>query len=271
MRVVQADDGRNGCSAIFAGAASASGLETAYENLNTVPATVNGSPNTDTYSFDFEYFPMGGQVELAKTAVRVIKNVSTQLDSFVCEHGVYSLEKSCLTLKSHKKFSMTWTAGIYEVGPGNSVGARLSSSTETFKLLFRPTTNESCPATVEGKGYGPNCDVGGFLNRVTFKRFHPAVSLPEKVIILLTNSCGGCSGMPVNVGLQASYKEFTGGSFVAEPPTGGGVPAVGTDPIDEYVYLNGELVGPGHKRDGEPEESFKEFQPVCKVEVISHH
>lgn len=242
-----------GCLAITAGAASAT--EVAYNNLNTVATTVNGTPNESTYSYDYELFPFGGQVELASSG-HAAKSLTTQLDVFACEHGIYTLE-NCYTLKPKKKFSMEWTASIYAVGAGNTVGALITSATATFKLLYRPTTNVSCPSTEEGKGFGANCDVGGRLTTVTFKKFSPAAKLPSKVIILLSNSCGGCSGVPVNVGIQASYKEFAGGKFVEEPAANGGVPLVGTDPEPEDAYTGGALNVGG----------WAGFQPVFELTV----
>ncbi len=245
------------CLGITAAAADAS--EVAYDNLNTVASTVNGLPNQDTFSLDYEYFATGGMIELGTTRTRVAKTLTTQLDVFACEHGVYSLE-NCFTLKPRKKFPMQWTARIYEVGPGNTLGALLASSTATFKLHYRPTTKVSCPATPEGKGYGANCDVGGLLQTVTFKHFGVSSALPGKVIILLTNTCGGCAGVPVNVGLQTSFKEFSEGQFVEEPPANGGVPAVGGDPLPEDIYVNGALsVG-----------EWQGFQPVFQLTVAAH-
>ncbi len=214
---------------------------TAYNNLNTVAKTVNGLPNEDTYSLDYEYFATGGQIELSINAIGgKAKTLTTQLDVFACEHGIYSSE-NCLTLKPKKKFAMAWTASIYAVGPGNTVGSLLSASTATFKLPYRPSTNISCPSTPEGKGFGANCDVGGQKQTIIFKHFAPVVKLPQNVIVLLTNSCGGCSGVPVNVGLQASYKEYAGGEFIEEPAANGGIPSVGADPDPEDIYTGGTL------------------------------
>ncbi len=241
--------------AVFAAGAGAANV-VAYNNLNTVPATVNGQPNEDTYSLDYENFPTGGMVELAAGTSGHAKSLTTQLDNFTCQVGVYSLE-NCYTPKPNKKMTMTWTASIYEVGAGNNVGAQLASSTETFKLRYRPTTNVSCPATSEGKGFGANCDVGGLLQTVTFKHFTSTAPLPAKVIILLSNSCGACEGKPVNVGLQSSYKEYKGGEFIAEPPANGGVPAVGADPLPEDAYIGGKL----------NEGGWQGFQPVFSLTV----
>jgi hypothetical protein len=241
-------------------ATGASASEVAYNNLNTVPATVNGQPNEDTYSLDYENFEVGGQVGLASTAGHVAKSLTTQLDNFTCEHGVYTLE-NCYTLKPNKKMSQSWIANIYSVGAGNSVGTLLSSSTATFKLHYRPTTNVSCPATSEGKGFGANCDVGGVLQTVTFKHFSPAATLPSQVIILLKSSCGGsCGGQVVNAGLQASFKEYSGGNFVEEPAANGGVPAVGSDPLPEDIYTNATLNAGG----------WEGYQPVFELSVSKH-
>lgn len=234
--------------------------EVAYNNLNTVPASVNGKPNEDTFSQDYEAFSgkgqFGGQIETVITSSRVVKRLTTQLDVFACEHGEYQLE-NCFTLKPKKSFSQTWAANIYEVGAGNEPGALVATAQATFKLHFRPTTNVSCPATSEGKGFGPNCDVGGYLQTVTFKKFTVSKPLPVKAIVLLTNGCEACGGKIVNVGVQTSYKEFNGVEFIGEPPANGGVPAVGADPLPESIYYNSKFEATG----------WAEFQPVVDLEV----
>ncbi len=245
-------------AALFATNSAAS--EVAYNNLNTVPSMVNGKTNEDTYSQDYEGFMaggmFGGQVETVQTNKRTVKALTTQLDVFACEHGEYQLE-NCYTLKENKKFTQEWTASIYEVGPGNEPGALVATAKATLKLHYRPTTNVSCPATGEGKGFGANCDVGGFLQTVKFKKFTQTKPLPIKAIVLLTNGCEACSGKTVNVGIQTSYKEFAGGEFIAEPPAAGGVPAVGADPLPESIYYNSKFEATG----------WAEAQPVFELET----
>jgi hypothetical protein len=240
-----------GCMAISAGAASAA-TEVAYNNLNTVAPTVNGFPNEDTYSAYPGYYSsggFGGLVEFADVQHQALGSITTQLDVFQCEHGVYSLE-NCYTGKSSKKFGDTWTVSVYRPAPNHEELTLLTTGTATFKLHYRPTTNVSCPATPEGKGFGPNCDVGGYLQTVTFKHFSPAISLPDKVIILLTSSAAPV----VNIGLQASYKEYNTSTeeFVEEPAMG--LPAFGSDPTPEDAYVNGKF-----------ESGWAGFQPVFRV------
>jgi hypothetical protein len=246
--------------AICVGTAGAAPARAVYNNLNTVPATVNGKPNEDTFSLDSENFPFGGMVEFTHRP-GVIKSLTTQVDSFTCEHGLYSLE-NCYTGRPTKKFSYVLTARIYEVDPNNQPGALVASSTQKFKLPYRPTTNVSCPKTAEGKGFGPNCDVGGYLATVTFKRFTPAAVLPEKAIILITSTAGDSASDIVNVGVQSSYKEYNEAltePFVAEPPLNEGKPEVGGDPLPEDAFLKGAL----------NEGGWAGFQPVFEVTAKS--
>lgn len=246
-------------AALTSDSASAAG-EIAYNNLNTVPATVNGKPDEDTYSQDYEAFMhggmFGGQIETANTNSRVVKSLTTQVDVFACEYGEYWYE-NCYTLHEHKRFTQEWTADIYEVGEDNQPGALVATAKTVAKLHYRPTTNVSCPATVEGKGFGANCDVGGFLQTITFKKFTDSRPLPIRAIVLLTNGCEACAGKVVNVGLQSAYKEFSGGEFIAEAPADGGVPAVGSDPLPESIYYNSAFEATG----------WSELQPVFELEV----
>ena len=243
--------------------ASAGANEVAYNNLNTVPAMVNSHPDEDTYSQDYEGFEntgmFGGQIETVITNSRLVKRLTTQLDVFACEHGEYQLE-NCETRHPGKKFGQKWTASIYEVGFGNEPGALVASGEVMAKLHYRPSTNVSCPATsgpAEGKGFGVNCDVGGYLQTIVFKHFTQSKPLPVKAIVLLTNGCNACGGKVVNVGLQTAYKEFTGGQYFSEPPADGSVPAVGADPLPDSIYYDSKYEASG----------WSEFQPVFKLEV----
>jgi hypothetical protein len=146
------------------------------------------------------------------------------------------------------------------VGPGNTVGAVLASSTQTFKIHYRPTTNVSCPSTPEGKGFGANCDVGGLLATIKFKKFTPAVKLPTQAIILITNTLHEGAGDYVNVGLQESEGGYVEGHWVNVPAENHGVPAVGSDPLlNSAIFYNGII-----------NEEWEGGQPVFEVTAARH-
>jgi hypothetical protein len=196
-------------------------------------------------------------VEFANTD-RGLQTLTTEVDCFTCEYGVYSLE-NCYTLHPNKKYSYELTASIYTVGLGNAVGALLASSTQTFKIPYRPTTNVSCPSTPEAKGFGANCDVGGRLATIKFKKFTPAVLLPVKAVILITNTVNDSASESVNVGLQESEGGYVDGKFVNVPAADGGVPAVGSDPLLTAIFYNGII-----------NESWEGGQPVFEVTAARH-
>ncbi len=252
------------CAATVAVGSASASTEVAYNNLNTVPSTVNGKANEDTYSIPyFDGFNAGtgwgGQVQTVITNSRLLKSITSQVDVFACEYGEYQLE-NCYTTKPTKKFTQEWFVSIYEVGAGEEPGALVASGSTSAKLRYRPTTNVSCPATSEGKGFGSNCDVGGLLQTITFKKFTQSKPLPTRAIVLLTNKCEGCAGKSVNVGTFTSYKEYNSllpEPFVAEAPANGGVPAVGSDPFPNGAYAFNKFESTG----------WGEYQPVFKIEV----
>jgi len=242
--------------AVAASAASAS-TEVVYNNFNTVPAEVNGHPNTDTYSAYINYFPFGGMIGINQSQ-RTLRSLSAEVDSFSCEVGEYQYE-NCYSPKAGKKFKLALTASLYRFTSGyEPESTPFATSTETFKIPYRPSTNVHCPATEEGKGYGPNCDVGGVLATIKFKHFTPAqseVELPERIIVLITTpSRSEWETHPVNVGLETSYKAFEAGKFVEELPADGGTPEIGFDPAPSQAYVGGKLT-----------KGWENSQPVLEV------
>jgi hypothetical protein len=237
---------------VVASAAIASPTKVVYSNFNTVPTTVNKLPNQDTYSAAPFEFPFGGLVQFSARP-GVLKSLTTEIDSFTCEHGTYNFE-NCYTGNPGKKFSYLLEAKVYEVDAEDEPGTLVASSLGKFKIPYRPSTNVGCPATIEGKGFGKNCDVGGYLDTITFKKFSPTSVLPEKAIITIEGTALDSPSDVVNVGTQTSYKAFEEGEFVAEGPLEGGKPSVGEDPLPEETFIRGKLAG-----------GQAGFQPVFQV------
>lgn len=117
-----------------------------------------------------------------------------------------------------------------------------------------------CPATEGGKGYGPNCDVGGVLATTKFKHFTPEQSaLPERAIMLIASPWRTeWETHPVSVGLETSFKASEASKFVEEPPANGGLPEIASDPIASEAYVGGKV-----------QTGWEGFQPVLQVTAKS--
>ncbi len=183
---------------------------------------------------------IGGEIK-AGGVNRTIKSLTVQVDSFQCEQGVYNLE-NCRS-REGKKFRQTFTAKVYAVTGTNERGALLAEAEATAKIPYRPTTNVTCPPTGEGKGFGPNCDVGGFLATVKFKHFSynvlPASGLA--IVEFATTPEGD-----VNIGMEESYVKYNVGPEEYEGAPGSGAPTMGTEPDPGALFRNGLAVGPGY-------------------------
>jgi hypothetical protein len=221
--------------AISAGTADAA-TQVIYNNENTVPLV--GSRTEDTYSQCYlgcGYTSAGGIVEFGHT-FRKLKSVAVEVDNFICESGTYEGENCSSNPGAKMKYKLT--ANIYAVIGADERGALLATHTETAKIPYRPTVVRTCPATPEGKGFGPNCDVGGYLSTVTFKGFG-GVTLPAAAIIEIAGTTPD-----VNLGFEEAYKEYNPSNpeavdgFVGIP--GSGMPAVGSDPLSESIFLDGQ-------------------------------
>ena len=85
---------------------------------------------------------------------------------------------TCETPKPQKKFKMPVTLNVYEVGPGNSVGAKLATATKTFRMPYRPTRDTTGTCVGKGSEAGTwydattNLCYHGMAFTITFKKMH---------------------------------------------------------------------------------------------------
>jgi len=224
-------------AALMVSVAAASAKEVIYDNLNTVPASVNGMPDRDTFSQSYGgggVTSVGNVLSFAGSG-RKLSSVTTEIDSFKCEKGEYQYE-NCYS-KPGKTFKYPLTLRVYEFEPGYRRNRLIGQKTQTFKMPYRPTTNVHCPATPEGKGFGSNCDVGGVLGTITFKGL-VGMSVGSEAILEVRNAT---PEKPINLGLEEAYKGYNASTEEFEGVPGSYTPAVGSDPLgDEQLWLGCE-------------------------------
>jgi hypothetical protein len=244
------------CSALTAGAASAA--EVVY---NYIPSPLPGNVVSEAFEAT-QTGEFGGQVELAGTA-RKNPKVTVIMSSWACEKGNwYSFD---CTTSGGAKFSWPITFHIYEVGPGNTIGAPLASGSKVFKIPYRPSANTvKCTGANTGAWYRAGTCFNGKAVKLTMPL--TAASLPSKVIITISfntsdygtmpqrpQTCNsepqGCPYDSLNVGVNDGFPENEGG----EPNR---TPSVGSLPLPEEAYTNGQL-----------ESGWGGFQPLFEVKA----
>jgi hypothetical protein len=181
-------------------------------------------------------------VEFAGTA-RKHAIVTVAMSAWACQEGNWS-ENTCLTPKPKKKFKWPLTLSVYKVGPGGTVGEKVTSTTREFGMPYRPSSSAECAA----KG-----SPGTWMDAITKQCFHGKAftlsfhvgmktPLPQPAIISLaynTSNYGAAptgGKQPCNSNPAGCYYDSL--NFAVVEPTEGAL-TVGSDPTEsQYVNSN---------------------------------
>jgi len=223
-----------GAAAMSAGAANAS--EVVYNNIPSPLPGNFASFGNEAYSLS----EFGGLIELAGAA-RKNPKVTVAMSSWACQSGgVY--QDTCETPKPNRKFKWPITLNLYDVGPGNTVGAKIGSVTRTFSLPYRPSKND--PVCV-AKGYeagtwydaATNHCYHGMAFAITFKPVH--VELRQQAIVTVSYNTTNHGPTPVG---PAACSSTSGGCYydslnvaITEPSEG--TLSLGSQPT-KALYLS---------------------------------
>jgi hypothetical protein len=161
-------------------AADASAGEVVYNNIPSPLPGNFASIGNEAYSMS----EFGGEVEFAgksrnNLAVKVV------MSSWACQRGNWK-EETCESglPKLKRYFKVPVTFRLYEVGPGNTVGAKRWERRKSFKMQYRPSGSPKC---TEGRWYDEEtatCYHGkAFVISLTGMRVR---NLPSKAIIAVS-------------------------------------------------------------------------------------
>lgn len=213
-------------SAARAGAAS----EVIYNNI---PAPLPGnlvSVGNEAYSMS----EIGGEVEFAG-ANRKNPVVTVAMSSWACFSGHW-YSNNCSS-SSLNKFEWPVTFAIYEVGPENTVGAKIAGGSRIYKMPYRPSKSSKCTGENAGKWYG----MGKCWNGKAFKISLglKVAKLPSKAIVSVSYNTTNHGPNPVG---ETACNTSNAGCFydslnvaLTQPSEGGAT--VGADPT-EAVFVN---------------------------------
>jgi len=218
---------------VFGTAAASAVTQTVYKNI---PATLPG--NTVSQGFECcQTSEFGGAVHFPENTPRRNPTIRIGLSSWACVFGEAE-GNNCSTPSYNNKFKLAVTLNVYQMGPGNSVGAKVITKTQTFSMPYRPTASSKC-TTGESKGgwYGPDGEGGKacFHGKLFFIKFTTTGLLPESnAIITVTYNTRDYGYQPTGVSGPADSLNVA----LTSPNAPFGPPSVGEypNPSEDYAY-----------------------------------
>ncbi len=187
----------------------------------------------------------GGQITLAGVD-RTNPKVTVLMSSWGCESGSWNLN-SCMTTPG-TTFPETITLNLYNVDSNNSVGSLITTSTKTFSIPYRPSSDVvRCIEDNAGKWYDTvtgTCK-NGLATPVSFK---VNGTLPSNVIVSLAYNTTHYGYAPIGEGAVCYTEDGGCGYDSLNVALISGLPIVGTytTPNDAYVnstWVNGYYDG----------------------------
>ena len=144
---------------------------------------------------------------------------------------------NCIT-GAGAKFAWPITVNVYEVGPADSVGAKLASGSKTFTMPYRPSASPKCTGEQAGEWWGKGSCWHGKAFKISISL--KAAKLPANAIVSVAYNTTHHGPSPI--GEAAACFSSSAGCFydslnVATIEPAEGPPTVGSDPTDA-LYVN---------------------------------
>jgi hypothetical protein len=219
--------------ALTIGATTASAGEVIYNNI---PSPLPG--NFASLGFQaYSTSQFGGEVEFAGSG-RNNLNLKLVMSSWACQRGNW-VEGNCESglPKMKRYFTVPLTFSLYEVGPGNTVGAKRWERKKSFKMQYRPSSSPKCTGGEWYDEASATCFHGkAFVISLTGMKVR---NLPSKAIIAV--SYNTTTHGPHPIGEAPCYKTSEGCPYdslnVALSEPAEKTLSVGSDPSEE-VFVN---------------------------------
>jgi hypothetical protein len=182
----------------------------------------------------------GDRIGFSTGSGRVLKTVTVTMSSWGCGTSGHWFSGDCVTA-SGSAFSHPVTLNVYNVGPGNTVGTLIGSTTQTFAIPFRPSADLiNCTGDNAGKWFSAseNHCYNGFATNITFNV--TGITLPNQVIFGIAYNTSHYGYAPIGES-PACYTSSTGCGYdslnvgVSDPASS---LSAGTNPSpnDAYQY-----------------------------------
>jgi hemolysin type calcium-binding protein len=190
-----------------------------------IPSPLPG--NVASYSYEsWGVAEAGDGIEFSTNGVQTLDNAKVVVSSWACEIGTgWASENTvpCVTVPG-STFSIPITLNIYDP---NDEMALVDSTTQTFNIPFRPSTNPECPETVNGQGWGDDCFLG-LAHVITFDL--TGVVVPDEIVYGVAWNTSDYGYDPIGDGAECAAIQYAGCPYdLLNLGVEGTAPSVGTD------------------------------------------
>ena len=220
---------------IFVAAGSA-GAATVYNNI---PSPLGGNYPSVSYEAT-QTAEFGGLVELA-SGDRTNPVVTVTMSSWGCQSGG-STTGNCVTTPG-AVFTLPITLNIYAVNADDSVGDLLASDTQTFKIPYRPSEDDTNCSGGRWYDSAENHCYNGFAHNISWDLGGRTLPLPDKVIVSVMYDTTHYGYQPIGEAAPC-YSKSGGCGYnslnVAVVPNS---PFVGIDPLPNAAYTSSTWSG----------------------------
>jgi hypothetical protein len=239
---------------------------------NNIPAPLPGGLPSEAFQAT-QTSEFGGEVGLAGTDRQDPKITITMVN-----WGCQSIVAGVCTSTPGSTFTHPITLNVYSVMPSGEPGGLISSVTETKSILFRPTSDPTCPAPGHPNGAwrptGSATCFNGVSSNITYDLTGRGVSLPDKVILTLAYNTSNYGEDPIGTqpcsatAQGCPYDSLNVGLNTLGSPTAGFLPR----PDDAYLdsstggqYCDGGTGGTGFLRLDEG--CWTGFEPAISIDA----
>jgi hypothetical protein len=225
--------------ALLIGAAANARAQTVavYNSIpNHIPPNV-ASEGPEAYAFS----ELGDGLNLDGPAGRRLRQVSVVLSSWGCKTGNWYTPSSCVTPKG-ATFTQPITVNIYAVAPGLTAGSLLATTTRTFKLPYRPSSDSvHC---VDGQTWYSSSDktcYHGIAVPITVDFSSLNIALPGQIIVTVAFNSTHYGPSPVGES-AACFATSAGCPYdslnISTDSNGGSYTAIGSVLDPNSIFVN---------------------------------
>jgi Ca2+-binding RTX toxin-like protein len=222
--------------AVVLGAILALGVGTASAATEVIFDYVPSPLPDNVASYSYESWGVaeaGDIISFSSDGPQQLDTAKVVVSSWACETGTaWAADNAvpCTTIPG-STFAVPITLNLYD--PNLTL---IDTTTQTFHIPFRPSSNPECPETVNGQGWGADCFLG-LAHVITFDL--SGITVPDAIVYGVAFNTSDYGYDPIGDGAACAAVQYAGCPYdLLNLGVEGTAPTVGTDlsPNGAYQY-----------------------------------